>query len=475
MVVSRKLPGAAPHGISTITTSIALVFASVVAAWMVASGRAMMAAGAVIVAPLAVILAAKPWRSVAVAVLLTLLVPFTYTLGVPQASIPRVASMFALLAIALGASSQARIRLTAVDFAVLGLFVGGILSWQVAPHPPHSLRAALNFLIPLALYPAGRYFASEASEGLLWALFGGGALASLTVYFEFFVTRRPLWVDASSYYWNEGGNYIFRPGGLFGSPPGAGTVLAVTTLCGLPLIARSRGGRRLLVAVAAALSAGALMLTFTRGSIIGFAFGVLVFVSLQRPQVWGRFAFGATAVALLVVLVVLPKVSGERWYEEGVLRAGTLAQRQSYWAISWPLITNSTQHFVIGHGINALVIGRPELPGPVDPDISTAPDLTLRGPHNQYVRVLLEGGVAGLALMLLWLFGTLGRGARAAWRATTDRTMIAAGTAAVASVIVAGLVGDTFRFPPTLAVTALISGLIVSWSQRSAHLEQTES
>src|SRR5262249_22437666 len=147
------------------------------------------------------------------------------------------------------------------------------------------------------------------------------------------------------------------------------------------------------------------------------------------------------------------------------LRHGTLATRQSFWAAAWPVITNSPDHFFLGHGINSLLIARGQLPGaPPASDIANVETLVDESPHSQYIRTLIEEGVVGLVLLAAWLLGTIALGARYAWdRAHPDRLVVAAGAAAVVAVVTAGFASD-LRQPTTLSVVALLSGAIVTLS-----------
>jgi O-antigen ligase len=454
----------------------AAVLASLATARLVGHGRAKLALAAIVAIPAGLFLLARPVRGLLLGVAVIVLVPFTYSLGPAQASVPRVATLAAVLAIALGAKeAHERVRLCLVDLAAIAFVVMGILSWQLGTHPPTSLRSAANFLTPIAFYPAARRFGGRYAQRIFWALLAAGAVASLTLYYEFIFSHAPLFVDTTSYYWNAGGGFVFRPGGVFGSPPAAATVLAMTALCGLPLVSGSAGRRRLAAAACVAVSIGAMLLTFTRGPIIGFCVGVLVYIVLLRPAAWGRLLFGSAVVALVLVFFVLPRVAGAAWYEAGVLRQGTFSERQSYWASSWPLITNSREHLLLGHGINSLIIGGPQLPGPIDPDIATVPELSNGGPHSQYVRTLLEEGLVGLALLLAWVLGSVAVGARAAWRAAGERPLLAAATGATLSFAVTSIVDDTLRDPPIFAVVAVITGLIVSRSRPDGYVEGAQS
>lgn len=449
--------------IGLIALPLGVGFASIAVGRLVAHGMAGLAVAAVVALSVGLLVVARPERSLFLGIGLILLVPYTFWFGVPQADVVRLGALAALTALSLEArEAQAPIRFGAVDLAVAGFVLFSLLSWQLAPHPAHSLAAAVNFLTPIAFYPAGRRLAHKA-DSILWILFVGGAVASLTVYYEFFITHKPLFADKNAYLWSEGVGTIFRPGGVFGSPPAAATILAMTALCGLRFLTTATGIRRSAVWVCLAVSIGAMIVTFTRGPTIGFALGLLVFVLLEKPQRWGRYVFGAAAVTLVFALVILPRISVTSWYQQGVLRHGNLAIREVYWAQALPLINNSREHLLLGHGINSLLIGSSDLPGPVDPDIAAAP--VVRTPHSQYVRTLLEEGLVGLGLLLAWLVGAAATGARSAWRRGTERSLLAVGTAAIVAALVASIVGDGLRHPPTLGVVAIITGLVVAQSQ----------
>jgi O-antigen ligase len=442
---------------------IAASFACVSIGYLITHGMVDLALAAVIAIPIGLFVLTRPERSLFLGIALTLLVPYSLWFGVPKASVMRIATLAAVVAVALGAHEvRARIRFAAVDFALIGFVLFGLLSWQFSPHPPGTLITALNYLTPLVFYGAARRFAHEA-DSIIWVLLVGAALASLTVYYEFLFTHQPLFVDKTAYFWNADAGTIFRPGGVFGSPPAASTILAMTSLCGLRLLATTTGMRRAVVWICMVISVGAMIMTFTRGPAIGFVLGLLVYVLLLKPRRWGRFVFGAAVVSVVLLFVVLPRISGASWYQEGVLRPGNLGIRELYWAQARPLIRNSREHLLIGHGINSLLIGSPDLPGPVDPDIAGAP--LVRSPHSQYFRTLLEEGVVGLGLLLAWLLGAAAMGVRSAWGSAAERPLMAAGTAAILALLVAASVGDALRHPPTLTVAALITGLLVSCGQ----------
>jgi O-antigen ligase len=291
-------------------------------------------------------------------------------------------------------------------------------------------------------------------------LFFSGTAAALTVWWEALVSHSPLFVDKSTYYWNNTGQYIFRPGGVFGSPPGAAAVLAMTSICGLALIARSAGGRRTPMLLCLAVSIVALVFTFTRGGMIGFGIGLVVYVLLLGPRMSAKAVYFGVVAMLGLALFVLPAVSGSGWYQKGVLRQGTLAERETFWSGAWPVIEDSRHSFLLGHGINSLVVGRPELPGTPAPDIAASPTLSRYSPHNQYIRTLVEQGLVGLALLVAAFLAVLLKAVSLALRVPGLRTPAAAAAGAVSAFAVISLVGDSLRHPPTFAVVATIAGLV---------------
>jgi O-antigen ligase len=288
----------------------------------------------------------------------------------------------------------------------------------------------------------------------------------LPLFYEFFVLHRPLFGNASTYQWSREAGSLFRPGGTFGSPPAAVTALSMTTLCGLVLLVRSSGGRRLVVWLGLAISVGGIIITFTRAGLIGFALGVMVFVALWRPVALGRLTFGLVAVSVVFLLAVLPHLAGKDWYQEGVTRHGNLADREFRWRSAWPVITNSTTHLVVGHGFNSLLVGRPTgLTGQPDADLAAVPILIRDSPHSQYIRTLLEQGLVGLGLLVAWLLGSVGRAVGAVRKATLraeDRALLAGCAAGIVSFMVVSSAGDGLRDPSSLAIVALLTGLVAS-------------
>lgn len=444
---------------------------AVVLGWLVSQGQ--------IAIPLAGIaatigflqLAREPRRGLAWAVLIVLLVPPSTAFAGGKINVIRVAGLLVLLAIALDRHATLRtVRFTLVDLSIAGFLFVGLAGWLLTPQPPHGSSAAIDYLLPIVLYIGARRFAGDVVS-LLRVVFVGGSLASLTVLYEALIAHRPLFADPTSYYWLATASHIFRPGGVFGGPPEAASVLAMSILCGLPLVAGARGMQRAALILCMAVSTVALLLTFTRGPLIGLLLGVFLYSVLLGPATWARYTYVGASLALVAAILLLPRIGTATIFQKGVLRTGTLNSRAIVWRQASALITNSTSHLLFGHGTNSLVIGLPWLPGRAPADIARVPDLTLGGAQNQYIRTLLEGGLTGLLCFLGWVVGTTSRGIAASFRRSRVRRELAAMTAACAVFLVTSLVDDTLRQPQTAAVIALITGLLISLSDATTHAE----
>jgi O-antigen ligase len=396
-----------------------------------------------------------------------IVLPWWYTFGSAQLKVSAVAPVLAMLGL-VGASvtqSRASHSFNLVDLAFAIFITAAALSWAFGgPYTYHSLTSFVLSILPAGFFVVARTLGRRAWPSMVWILVVAGTAASLPLFYEFFVTHRPLFTNGSFYYWNVG---LFRPGGAFGGPPQAVAVLSMTTLCGLSLLAISAGWRRLVVWACLFVSLGGIIITFTRAGLIGFALGLVVFVVLWRPAVLGRLLYGVATVSLVFVLVVLPQITSSKWYQEGVNRHGTLADRQGRWRAAWPVIVNSTTHSVVGHGFNSLQVGHPlGLAGQPQADLAAVPILISTSPHSQYVRTLLEQGFLGLAVMLAWLLGSLGKAVGATRRATRDgRALLAGCGAGIVSFVVVSFVDDTLRDPSGLATVALLSGLVAAQAQ----------
>lgn len=456
--------------------AVVVAGSSVVLGWMVASGHAWAATVLAALLLATPFLLRRPENGLLVGAALVLLVPSTVAFGPGHAGAVRVAVLVSLTGLLV---FSVRGDLWTPSFAAPDLFIAGfvaaaLISWALRPHTHNAVQATVAAVLPAFFYLAGRWFGGIAWTRLSVVVLLAATAGSVTVLFEFFIVHRPLFADQNSYFWNATGNAIFRPGGVFIGPPAAATTLAMAIPVGASLLSSTRGAAKRAIWACLAISAAALCATFTRAGVIAVAGALVLYLVLLRPPRIGRLIYAAIVVATLFGLFVLPKVARSSWYQEGVLRPGSLSVRESYWSAAWPVIVNSPQHLLVGHGINSLVRDPTARDRFVDPqvDIAAVPTLSTLSPHSQYVRTLVEEGVVGLLLLLGWLGAALVSVTRATRGVSSlRRAPLAACAAAIAAFLIAGYAADALREGPCFAMVALISGAGVSIASRRVEVQ----
>lgn len=433
--------------------------------FVVARVGVLFGAAALVAIGLAVFVTSRPINGLIAGVALVLLIPYWYGKGgvtVMQLGVGLAIAGILITTVVRGTS----VRWTGVDLVVAGMLLAAGLDWWLRDGNLAAARAIANTVLPLVFYFAARLAGGRAARALLWTLVIAAALASFSLFYEF-ARGSAVFVSPSTYNWSGGaGQTIFRPGGVFGSPPAAITVLAMAALVGIALWGETAGRRRTLLCGCLALIVAGGLVTFTRAGWIGFAAGLLSFVVLLRWKAGVRLprvGVAIMAAAGVAILVALPAISQTSVFRLGVTRGGTFAVRESYWSLALPLVGDTPGHLLFGRGLNSMVVGtRPDLGG-LDASIADAPDLIADGTHNQYIRTLLEQGVVGLGLSILWLGGVLILAVRRMGSlARDDRRLVAGLAAATLSFLVVSLADNTFRDPNSLAIIALLTGLLVS-------------
>jgi len=271
--------------------------------------------------------------------------------------------------------------------------------------------------------------------------------------------------NPTTYVWSSGTGLIFRPGGVYGSPPAAVMVLSMVALAGLPLLSESTGHRHTFVLGSLALIVVAGFVTFTRAGWIGAGVGLLTYLimvtwrgGLRLPR-WVAFV----PLIALVFVAVLPMLSRTSWFQLGVTRGQTLQFRESYWAVTEPKIVDSPAHLLFGRGLTSFTATADPRLGSVQGSLAEIPGPLVKTPHNQYLQTLAEQGVVGLSLYLCWLLGTVALGFRSIPRVRASERRILAGlVAATVSFVVASVADSSLRVDNTFVVIALMTGLAVS-------------
>jgi hypothetical protein len=335
-------------------------------------------------------------------------------------------------------------------FAVAGLLLGlaSLAHWRIRPS---SLNAAFTALF-------GALFASAAMA----ALYSGGAVAALTlarlallaisIYVFFYTAYGPALLDERrairqlfafavisalfacvdfyfqfpapagfepQFVWLESG-VVRRAQGLFYEASTLGNFCAFFLVMIAVALSRPRTespvSRKLLLAGGAVFFA-ALMLSFSRGSVVNLLAAGAVLLWLNRRRV--RFARAVTVLALclavcgLILWITLPNITSLYWLRLSAsgeyLFSATdqiLSGRVESWRtlLAWILANPWRLLFGIGY--------------------KTLPYTTYLGEpvvaDNMYLSLLIETGAAGLAA-LIWLNATILRASARAARAASPR------------------------------------------------------
>jgi O-antigen ligase len=275
-----------------------------------------------------------------------------------------------------------------------------------------------------------------------------------------------VFLDPSTYLWNASDQSIFRPGGVFGSPPGAATVLTVVIICGVALLYMTHGRVKTLVLVCLGICGLALISTFTRAGFIAVSLGIFALLWLVRAPITRRPLRMAWIVAAIAVVIfaALPLVQRNSTFRYGVLRSGlgqsTLTVRESYWKLALPIATRDVHNFLFGIGTSSLETPSISNQAAVLPDMARAPQVYVNSLHNQYVTTLVEQGAVGLVLLVLLLVSAGARASGAALR--TRDPVFAAAAASVLALAVTMLADTALLHAPSFAMLMLALGLAAS-------------
>jgi O-antigen ligase len=129
---------------------------------------------------------------------------------------------------------------------------------------------------------------------------------------------------------------------------------------------------------------------------------------------------------------------------------------------------DSRSHLLFGRGFDALEASA----GEHDVSMAIHPGLWAiqHGPNDDYLRAILEQGILGLALTVLWLGGSVLVGVSTCLRlprGSHARVVLAGLTSATAAYIVAATGHDFAHNTADLSIAALMTGILVSASTMS--------
>ena len=260
------------------------------------------------------------------------------------------------------------------------------------------------FLVVAVSYLAGRsrryywrtltWFFGGLTFNALYGILQLGAAQAGHNLDSFFV--KPLTRGASqiNVYGAVQGSNVYRPNALTGDPNHLGIMLLVPLLVLSPIYLRLERRHRLRLPLAVLIAFLLLveLTTLSRSGVLGLAVGALVLVAPYRRLLWTR------AAALPLVLVAIPvlyEVHRRFHYFDTVIRSrlattgkGTSAHFGVYAFI--PDVLHL--HPLFGLGYNNFSVYYQFVTGK-----------TNWGPHSYYVALLVEGGLVGTALFVVFL------------------------------------------------------------------------
>jgi O-Antigen ligase len=410
---------------------------------------------ALVLLPLAAWLLTRPAGGLAMGLVLILTLPNWWTLG--GRHVYQIAAVLA----ASTALSARRPRFRPADYALLVYTVILVLGWLLQYDQPETWHIVLAQLTPIGFYLGARGLPSSRLVPFMTLALFAGTIGALTVIVEA-ILGHSVFIDPTAYLWTtRSSDEIFRPGGIFGNPPGAATVLTYVFFFGLASLTALRQRLKTLGLICVGVCSLALILTFTRGPLIGLGAGLVLFLWLVRsPLVCS--ARGALVVVVLAasLLVALPTLESNTTFREGVLRGGTLAARESYWTLALPIVFANPHNLTVGIGTGVLETPAIEPRAPLPFLVAAAPQDFEVSLHNQYVEALVEQGIIGLTALVVLLLAGLVPAVRGA-RATGDATY-AALAASILATAIGFAVGTNAFHTPSLVMLFVAIGLAAS-------------
>ena len=325
-----------------------------------------------------------------------------------------------------------RLPRTPLDAPVLALLAVTILSAAVSSDPAASLRKVGSAWQVLAMYLLVLRFRSpgELAPFLRFAIPTAvlGGLFGIVQHYTGWLA--PGGANGSLHSLGHDGRILWFPEGGFSHYQTFANVyfMLACLMAGMAVAATSRR-ERLLTAAAAAIAAGAVLFSFTRGVWVALGVALLLFV-----QAFARRALPALAAGLaLAILAALIVPSGVRTRLLSMADAGTNVERLLLWETSWSMLRD---HPVLGVGVGRYAVAQDEYVREEVPML-----MTRTHAHNIWLQAAVERGVLGLAAFA-WLVAAAIRQAFGTARRVRDGGGAAAGLAVGAATALAGFLVD---------------------------------
>jgi putative inorganic carbon (HCO3(-)) transporter len=345
----------------------------------------------------------------------------------------------------------------AIEVPALLFLVLALPSVAVAQFPVRAALTWLRYASYIALaWVAAAVFVREANRRLF--MWSAAAIAGVTALRAFAQVLWPAAADAE--FALTGG--VVRAFAWMVNPNFYSEYLVLMIALALALIVSERGGLRAAAGVLLVLFAVALAFTYTRGSWIGLAIGLLVWASFVD---W-RLLAGLGGAGLLLLLV--PGV-GDRALSAFTLDASS-SDRLNLWRMALDVIR---AHPLLGVGVGGYLDA---FRAAVEADPSFLVGDLRMTPHNSVLFITAEIGLAG-GVAFAWLLARAVRlGSMFARRFGADRraaSVNAALAAGVVAFVCNSMVSNSFQHPQAAVFFWLLIGLMMgnahaAWTGESA-------
>lgn len=241
-----------------------------------------------------------------------------------------------------------------------------------------------------------------------------------------------------------------RANGTFSHPNGAVVYFALASLASLWRYVDC--GRRRLDLLLVALFSLAALSTFSLDG-FGSMLVMLVLFGIMRTDSVQMRRRAVTLVGVLVVAFLLSPVGSERVSESlAADLSGGESRAASENSLSWrilkweSLLAEWEESPILGKGLGKTITPQ-----------ATATNTTVGNlPHNEYLRYLVETGLAGTALLLGSLVLLLRRLNRVPREMTTERGIAVLAMAAIVGLMVNALASNTALYTPAMFAAALL-------------------
>lgn len=284
------------------------------------------------------------------------------------------------------------IRLEWMDVTVLLFAIVFLFAGIVSASPADSLFPVMVFLCFMSGYFlvvnlirssdwVTRCYFSVLSSSVLVALYG--------VYQNFFVKADTTWQDTEMFEDITG-----RVVSTLENP----NVLAEYLIMILPIAAAGfltakSASQRLVFLFAGGILGACLIFTWSRGAWLGILLAMMLFLLMYSKKVLVAGLFGILAIPFLPF--VLPQSILNRFLSIGNLGDTSTSYRVHIWEGTFNMLR---EHFLGGIGVGVEVFGE-VYPRYALSGIESAPHS-----HNLYLQILVETGIFGLVLFLIFLF-----------------------------------------------------------------------